>query len=97
MHFDQMFDGVRSQSGDPNGPPGMGRPALLGGAGNWHCGAQRTQDRLGLPGRPVRYGVQLLRRNDMRRMVLILFTLAFAAAGIAGLFGAFITKAAPVA
>ncbi|MEO8273262.1 MAG: hypothetical protein ABI620_04280 [Chloroflexota bacterium] len=43
------------------------------------------------------YGVQLLRRNDMRRMVLILFTLAFAAAGVAGLFGAFITKAAPVA
>jgi len=42
------------------------------------------------------YGVQLLRRNDMRRMILILFTLAFAAAGVAGLFGAFITKAAPV-
>jgi hypothetical protein len=30
-------------------------------------------------------------------MLLVLFTLAFAAAGIAGLFGAFITKAAPVA
>jgi hypothetical protein len=43
------------------------------------------------------YGAQLLRRNDMRRMVLVLFTLAFAAAGVAGLFGAFITKAAPVA
>jgi hypothetical protein len=43
------------------------------------------------------YGAQLVRRNDMRRMLLVLFTLAFAAAGIAGLFGAFITKAAPVA
>lgn len=43
------------------------------------------------------YGVQLLRRNDMRRMILILFTLAFAAAGVAGMLGAFITKAAPVA
>lgn len=43
------------------------------------------------------YGVELIRRNDMRRMLLVLFTLAFAAAGIAGLFGAFITKAAPVA
>lgn len=43
------------------------------------------------------YGVQLARHNEMRRALLILFTLAFAAAGIAGLFGAFITKAAPVA
>lgn len=42
------------------------------------------------------YGVQLVRRNEIRRALLILFTLAFAAAGVAGLFGAFITKAAPV-
>jgi hypothetical protein len=43
------------------------------------------------------YGVQLARRGDIRRALMVLFTLAFAAAGVAGLFGAFITKAAPVA
>jgi len=42
------------------------------------------------------YGVQLIRHNEWRRPLLILFTLAFAAAGVAGLFGAFITKAAPI-
>ena len=45
----------------------------------------------------IYYGVQLARRGDIRRALMILFTLAFAAAGVAGLFGAFITKAAPVA
>ncbi len=44
----------------------------------------------------IYYGAQLIRRGEMRRALLMLFTLAFAAAGIAGLFGAFITKAAPV-
>jgi hypothetical protein len=43
------------------------------------------------------YGVQLARRGDIRRAVLVFFILAFAAAGVAGLFGALITKAAPVA
>jgi len=43
------------------------------------------------------YGAQLLRRHDIRRAVMVFFVLAFAAAGVAGLFGAFITKAAPVA
>jgi len=43
------------------------------------------------------YGVQLARRGDIRRAVLVFFVLAFVAAGIAGLFGALITKAAPVA
>jgi hypothetical protein len=42
------------------------------------------------------YGVQLVRRNDIRRAAIVFFVLAFAAAGVAGLFGAFITKAAPV-
>ncbi len=42
------------------------------------------------------YGAQLLHRADVRRAVLVFFVLAFAAAGIAGLFGAFITKAAPI-
>ncbi|MEP7378258.1 MAG: hypothetical protein ABI725_01710 [Chloroflexota bacterium] len=42
------------------------------------------------------YGVQLIQRPEWRRPLLILFTLAFAAAGVAGLFGAFITKASPV-
>jgi hypothetical protein len=43
------------------------------------------------------YGVQLIRRGEIRRAVMIFFTLAFAAAAVAGLFGALITKAAPVA
>jgi lipopolysaccharide export LptBFGC system permease protein LptF len=43
------------------------------------------------------YGVQLVRRGDVRRAAIVFFVLAFAAAGIAGLFGALITKAAPVA
>jgi hypothetical protein len=43
------------------------------------------------------YGVQLIRRGEVRRAAMIFFVLAFAAAGIAGLFGALITKAAPVA
>jgi len=42
------------------------------------------------------YGATLIRRGDIRRGVMIFFTLAFVAAGVAGLFGAFITKAAPV-
>ncbi|MBI3750759.1 MAG: hypothetical protein HY263_03750 [Chloroflexi bacterium] len=43
------------------------------------------------------YGVQLIRRGEIRRAVLVLFVLAFVAAGVAGLYGALITKAAPVA
>jgi hypothetical protein len=42
------------------------------------------------------YGAQLIQRGEVRRAALVFFTLAFAAAGIAGLFGALITKAAPV-
>jgi hypothetical protein len=45
----------------------------------------------------IYYGAQLARRGELRRILLVLFALAFAAAGVAGLFGAFITKAAPVA
>jgi hypothetical protein len=43
------------------------------------------------------YGTQLVRRGDIRRAAMVFFVLAFVAAGIAGLFGALITKAAPVA
>jgi lipopolysaccharide export LptBFGC system permease protein LptF len=42
------------------------------------------------------YGVRLARRGEMRWPLLAFFTLAFVAAGVAGAFGAFITKAAPV-
>ncbi|MEO8502126.1 MAG: hypothetical protein ABI565_14495 [Vicinamibacteria bacterium] len=45
----------------------------------------------------IYYGTQLIRRGEVRRAMLIFFTLSFAAAAIAGLFGALITKAAPVA
>lgn len=44
----------------------------------------------------VRYGPNLATENRIRQGAMVLFTLAFLAAGIAGLFGAFITKAAPV-
>lgn len=43
------------------------------------------------------YGAQLIRKGEIRNAVIVFFVLAFLAAGVAGLFGAFITKAAPVA
>jgi hypothetical protein len=43
-----------------------------------------------------KYGPQLAEDSRLRKMVMVLFTIAFAAAAIAGLFGALITKAAPV-
>jgi hypothetical protein len=43
-----------------------------------------------------KYGPELSRNDRLRRMVIVLFVIAFASAGIAGLFGALITKAAPV-
>jgi hypothetical protein len=44
----------------------------------------------------VRYGVSLSRSETIRKAALVVFTLAFLAAAIAGAYGAFITKAAPV-
>jgi len=44
----------------------------------------------------IYYGSQLIRRGEVRRGVMIFFALAFVSAGVAGLFGAFITKSAPV-
>jgi hypothetical protein len=44
----------------------------------------------------LKYGPQLSQNDRLRKMVLFLFILAFATAAIAGLFGALITKAAPV-
>ena len=43
-----------------------------------------------------RYGEHLARDNRLRWALIYLFVLAFAAAGIAGLLGALVTKAAPV-
>ena len=42
------------------------------------------------------YGIQLIRRQEMRLPLMGAFTLAFGAAAVAGIFGAFITKAAPI-
>jgi hypothetical protein len=42
------------------------------------------------------YGPALAKKVGERRAVMLFFVLAFAAAAAAGLFGAFITKAAPV-
>ena len=44
----------------------------------------------------VYYGKQLIVDKNLRYLSIALFVLAFAAAGIAGLLGAFITKAAPI-
>jgi hypothetical protein len=44
----------------------------------------------------MRYGTQITYHDEARRMLMILFTISFAVAGIAGLFGALITKAAPL-
>jgi hypothetical protein len=43
-----------------------------------------------------KYGSELARNDRLRKMVIVLFVIAFASAGIAGLFGALITKAAPI-
>jgi hypothetical protein len=43
-----------------------------------------------------RYGPQIAEMPRLRYALMVLFVLAFAAAGIAGMFGAFITKAAPL-
>ena len=43
-----------------------------------------------------RYGTKLAEMPKVRNALILLFVLAFAAAGIAGIFGTLITKAAPV-
>ncbi len=43
-----------------------------------------------------RYGEQIVENNALRRMLIIMFVLAFTAAAIAGFYGAVITKAAPI-
>lgn len=42
-----------------------------------------------------RYGARLAEDRDMRRLLIVLFVVAFATAAVAGLFGAFINKVAP--
>ena len=42
------------------------------------------------------YGRRLAHDTRLRYATIVLFVLAFAAAGVAGLFGAFINKAAPI-
>jgi hypothetical protein len=42
------------------------------------------------------YGTNLIRHQRVRRTTITLFILAFACAAVAGAFGAFITKVAPV-
>ncbi len=42
------------------------------------------------------YGARLAKEGKIRKAVIVIFTLAFLTAGVAGLFGAFINKAAPI-
>jgi hypothetical protein len=42
------------------------------------------------------YGAALSKKSEIRRWIMIFFTVAFFAAAVAGMFGAFITKAAPI-
>ncbi|HRQ40201.1 MAG TPA: hypothetical protein PLD25_20005 [Chloroflexota bacterium] len=44
----------------------------------------------------LKYGTQLAEQRNLRHMTMVIYVLAFTAAAIAGLFGALITKAAPV-
>ena len=44
----------------------------------------------------VRYGSGLAHEENIRRALIVLFTIAFGAAGVAGIFGAFLTKVAPI-
>jgi hypothetical protein len=43
-----------------------------------------------------RYREELAQRPEIRRAAMVLFVLAFLAAAVAGVFGAFINKAAPI-
>lgn len=43
-----------------------------------------------------KYGPMLVKNEQFRKIVMVIFVLAFATAAIAGLFGALITKAAPI-
>ncbi len=44
----------------------------------------------------LKYGPDLATNERLRKMAIVIFIIAFSAAAIAGLFGALITKAAPV-
>jgi len=44
----------------------------------------------------LKYGTQLAEDKQLRYMTMVIYILAFAAAAVAGLLGALITKAAPV-
>ena len=44
----------------------------------------------------IRYGSKLAHEEKIRQTLIVLFTLAFITAGVAGLFGAFINKVAPI-
>jgi hypothetical protein len=44
----------------------------------------------------MRYGPELAKNSQLRRIVIVLLVISFAMAGIAGVFGAVISNAAPV-
>ncbi len=44
----------------------------------------------------TKYGARLAKDEQVRKAVIVLFSIAFFTAAVAGLFGAFINKAAPV-
>jgi hypothetical protein len=66
---------------------GPGRPAGAARSAAWRTRGQRRSE--GSGGR-------IDRHDRVRRTAIILFVLAFVFAGVAGAFGAFITKVAPV-
>jgi hypothetical protein len=42
------------------------------------------------------YGPRLIKHQPLRRVLMVMFVTAFATAGVAGIFGAFINKIAPI-
>ena len=44
----------------------------------------------------IRYGSRLAYEEKIRQALIVLFTIAFGAAAVAGIFGAFLTKLAPL-
>ena len=44
----------------------------------------------------TKYGARLAKDDEVRKAAIVLLTIAFCAAAVAGLFGAFINKAAPI-
>jgi hypothetical protein len=89
------------------GDPGSPRSLLLANADTkgWHTFGMEWKEHVGWFA-PVLatavafivtyYGPRLAEKTQLRKAALVLFTIAFLASAVAGLFGAFLNKVAPI-